>query len=79
MGETNEEGDEQIESLIVEARRHYLDDFPNPERVGCPPQSELRRVAESREIPDADFRDHLLHCSPCFREFRELRESHSDS
>lgn len=63
--------------------RHLLDlltksalkDYPNPERIGCPGQEFLRTLAFDRNsIPLNDSRlDHVVHCSPCFRELTELK------
>lgn len=52
-----------------------LNDYPNPERVGCPGPEFLRTLAFSRKsIPLNDNRlDHVVHCSPCFRELTELK------
>ncbi len=63
--------------------RHFLDllaksalnDYPNPERVGCPGREFLRTLAFNRKsIPLTDSRlDHVVHCSPCFRELTEMK------
>ncbi len=52
-----------------------LNDYPNPERVGCPGDAFLKQLATSRKsVPLTDPRlDHVLHCSPCFREFAAFR------
>lgn len=53
-----------------------LNDYPNPERKGCPGAEFLRTLAHSRKsIPITDPRlDHLARCSPCYREFAAFRE-----
>lgn len=71
------EDDELVRETVEAARQHYLNDFPNPDRTGCPPFDSLRRVAESSELPDRGVREHLMTCSPCFREFQELRAARS--
>lgn len=63
--------------------RHFLDllaksalnDYPNPERVGCPGREFLAALAFNRKsIPVTDPRlDHVVHCSPCFRELTEMK------
>lgn len=58
-------------------RAYYASDFPNPERTGCPTADALVRMARSGALPDDEAREHLLSCSPCFIEFRELREEYS--
>lgn len=47
---------------------------PNAERVGCPPRETLVGMAR-RELPLGDpGYEHLLKCSPCYREFRALQQ-----
>ncbi len=54
-----------------------LNDYPNPERIGCPGQEFLRALAFCRNsIPVGDPRlDHVVHCSPCFREFTAFQSA----
>lgn len=56
--------------------RGLLKEFPNPERRECPGLDVLNRVA-SRTMPFAEVErwlDHLGSCSPCYRDFTELRK-----
>lgn len=46
---------------------------PNPERVGCPPREVLIDLARRRQPLGAPAYEHLLKCSPCYREFRSLQ------
>ena len=51
-------------------------EFPNPERIGCPGSAVLRGIA-SHNLRLAEIHqwlDHLSACSPCYREFTELRK-----
>lgn len=52
-----------------------LNDFPNPERIGCPGSEFLRRLALNRSSvsPNDERIGHLSRCSPCFQEFTALR------
>ena len=52
-----------------------LNDYPNPERTGCPGANFLKRLATNRKsIPISDPRlSHVVHCSPCFREFTQFK------
>jgi hypothetical protein len=53
-----------------------LNDYPNPERIGCPGTDFLKRLAtDRRSISLSDpALDHVPTCSPCFREFAEYRD-----
>jgi len=51
-------------------------DFPNPERVGCPDAEVLRGIA-LRKLPLTEVQrwlDHLSTCSPCFQQASEFRK-----
>src|SRR6185437_8516397 len=62
----------QLLRLLAESA---LNDYPNPERIGCPGQDFLRTLAYRRKlIPVSDPRlDHVVRCSPCFREFTNFQ------
>jgi hypothetical protein len=46
---------------------------PNPDRVGCPPRETLVGLARrAQPIGDPAY-EHLVKCSPCYREFRALQ------
>ena len=46
---------------------------PNPERIGCLSQEALIELSR-RELPLGDpAYEHLLKCSPCYREFKALK------
>jgi hypothetical protein len=56
--------------------RGLLKEFPNPERSECPDLDVLKRVA-SKTMPLAEVErwlDHLGSCSPCYKDFSELRK-----
>jgi hypothetical protein len=60
----------EIQQLLQQA---ILNNYPNPERLGCPGPTVLREVAR-RQVPIRDAHwEHVTHCSPCFQEFIELR------
>ena len=55
-----------------------LREFPNPERVGCPPSEVLKDMASHR-VPLAEaenWLDHLGSCSPCYRDFSQFQKSY---
>lgn len=58
--------------------RGLLSDFPNPERVGCPPSQILKGMASHRvSLAEAEkWLDHLGSCSPCYRDFSQFREAY---
>lgn len=60
--------DNPIEAILLTA-------FPNPERIGCPGQEVIERMAEQKVRADDPAWSHLWNCSPCFREFRPLRDA----
>lgn len=62
---------DQVKRVLQEA---LLRNYPNPDRKGCRGSAILREMAE-RELPhEHSFWDeHVSHCSPCYREFLDLR------
>jgi len=50
---------------------------PNPERVGCPPRDTLIGLARRAQPLGDPAYEHLVKCSPCYREFRALQEDHA--
>jgi len=53
-----------------------LNDYPNPDRVGCPGSAFLERLARNRRSIPITHPDliHVARCSPCSREFSEYRQ-----
>lgn len=50
---------------------------PNPERIGCLPRDTLIGLARrARPLGDPAY-EHLVKCSPCYREFRAMQEEHA--
>jgi hypothetical protein len=57
-----------IEQLLLTA-------YPNPERKGCPGRVVLESLAnQERDESDPNWY-HVWHCSPCYTEFKELRDA----
>ncbi|WP_291984261.1 hypothetical protein [Luteitalea sp.] len=46
---------------------------PNPNRIGCPPRDTLVELARRTRPMDDPAYQHLLKCSPCYREVRALQ------
>src|SRR5260370_11273143 len=61
---------EEFQDIVQQA---ILREFPNRERKGCAGPEMLRALAERpRPTRDAAW-EHVTHCSPCYREFLDLR------
>jgi len=63
------------EEVVTFAQAYYATEFPNDDRLGCPPAGELRRAAHAGVPPDERMRAHLFACSDCFRSYRSARMS----
>lgn len=58
------------EQDLLDFTRSYLsEDFPNPERKGCPPDDALKVLASAPIQSDKSVSDHLTCCSPCFNAY----------
>lgn len=55
--------------LLDLARAYLSEAFPNPERVGCPPDEVLRRLAVQPLGSDLAIGEHVTLCSPCFKAY----------
>jgi hypothetical protein len=55
-------------------------DFPNPQRVGCPDSAVLRGIALHKvPLAEADrWLNHFSSCSPCFQDFTQFRKQALD-
>jgi hypothetical protein len=76
MAETPREKYERLRNAVQEA---ILNNYPNPDRVGCPANGMIREVAFREELTKDQVWEHITHCSPCYAEFlifkEELRRS----
>src|SRR4051794_13424816 len=52
---------------------------PNPERIGCPPRDTLVGLARRKQPIGDPAYEHLIKCSPCYREFRALQATAAGS
>ena len=70
---------ESTEEFVSFAREYFAGDFPNPERKGCPPRTDLEASIQSRQLPDDALRQHLFGCSQCFSLYQQLRETQREA
>ena len=63
--------EDPIEQLLLTA-------YPNPERKGCPGRDVLAQLANKERDPKDDLWYHVWHCSPCYAEFKQLRDARWD-
>jgi hypothetical protein len=63
------------EKELLEAFERIIhEDFPNPQRIGCPGgEALLRLVEESGPVQQKGLLAHIRQCAPCFDELKELR------
>jgi hypothetical protein len=71
MAETPEQKYERLRIAVQEA---ILQDYPNPERKGCPDKSMVREVAWRDELIKDAVWQHITRCSPCYGEFLRFKE-----
>lgn len=60
------------QQLLRFARRHLSEAFPNPARIGCPSDLQLKSMAVQPQQADAAVGEHLTFCSPCFDRYMDL-------
>src|ERR1700749_2983797 len=71
MAETPEQKYNRIAAAVQQT---ILNNFPNPDRVGCPGDARVREVAARTAIVEDDDWQHITHCSECYREFLAAKE-----
>jgi hypothetical protein len=73
MSEPKRRKDITDEEIFGIAASYFSEAFPNPQRIGCPPDSELTSMVEHpHEAAHATVSEHLTCCSPCFNRYMEL-------
>lgn len=63
---TNPPADQEFLRL---GKEHFAEDFPNPTRQGCPPDSTLKLLADKPTEVEESVLTHLSSCSPCYRAY----------
>ena len=71
MAETPREKYERLQKAVQDA---ILNDYPNPDRVGCPEAAVTREVAFREELTKDPVWEHITHCSPCYAEFLKFKD-----
>lgn len=63
------------EKELLEAFERIIhEDFPNPQRIGCPGHEALLRLADGTgHVQQTPLLAHIRQCAPCFDELKELR------
>lgn len=74
---------QKYERLRKRVQQMMLTSYPNPDRKGCPDLDAVRAVAgrvgdHTNLDGDKDY-DHVMHCSPCYRDFLGAREKIRES
>ena len=57
------------ETLFKLNRNHFLFDFPNPRRLGCPDPAQLKLLARDPGLAPESVLNHVYFCTPCYRHF----------
>jgi hypothetical protein len=65
---SHEDDQDPIEQLLLVA-------YPNPERAGCPGSSVLEDLGKQRVEQNDPVWNHIWHCSPCFAEYKAIRDA----
>jgi hypothetical protein len=64
--------DDQFRTLQRDIREAIRRNHPNPDRIGCPGNETLRKMAEASVPPSDPGYRHVMECSPCYEELMEL-------
>jgi hypothetical protein len=64
--------------VLAALGRGLQNEFPNPERVGCPGREILSAIAaHTMSLSRAEsYLDHLTSCSPCYQDFLQFQAEH---
>lgn len=75
LGQNSVLSKKEEKGFLELGRQVFLNDFPNPERKGCPESKVIQEIAAG-SLPAGEANEWTLHftsCSPCSREFSEFR------
>jgi hypothetical protein len=71
----NERSRARDDQLLRAFEEAALNDYPNPDRVGCPGADVLKGLASKKLPLRHPARQHVARCSPCFRELKAYQRS----
>lgn len=71
MGESPEQKFDRISRAVQDS---ILQNYPNPERRGCPGDDVVRDVAGRTDLKADELWEHITHCSPCYRVFLACKQ-----
>ena len=60
------------DELLRFADAYLRKGFPNPDRIGCPAEEQLRELAENPSRADVALTEHISCCSRCYQHYAEL-------
>jgi len=63
------------ENVLALGRKHFSEDFPNPERRGCPPIDQIRLLADNPRKAKESILNHVASCSPCYRDYSRFLQA----
>src|SRR5689334_12027951 len=63
------------DELLRFADSYLREAFPNPDRIGCPVDDQLRDLAEKPSQAKAVLTEHISCCSPCYQRYAELLQA----
>lgn len=66
----------EVDELVRRCKDVCLNEYPNPDRVGCPSDEAIERLAHEDQdlLRNDELISHVASCSPCFRKHVACRE-----
>jgi hypothetical protein len=66
----------EVDELVRRCKDVCLHDYPNPDRVGCPSDEAIERLAYEDQdlLRNDELISHIVTCSPCFQKHVACRE-----
>lgn len=66
----------EVDELVRRCKDVCLNEYPNPDRVGCPSDEAIEKLAHEDQdlLRNDELISHVASCSPCFRKHVACRE-----